>query len=159
MLFSHWVVFDSLHTHGPQHARLPYPSLSPGVGSDSCPLSRWYYLILCCPILFLPSIFPSNSVISDESVLCIRWPTYWSFSFRISPSNIWVWFPFGLNGLISLQSKGLSRVFSNTTIWKHLYFGTQTSLWSSSQHPYMITGKTIAFDSMDLCWQSDITVF
>ena len=73
-------------------------------------------LILCHPLLLLPSVFPSIRVFSSESVLCIRWPKYWSFSFNISPSNnIQDWFPLWLTGLISLQSKGLTRVLSNTT--------------------------------------------
>ena len=83
------------------------------------------HLVLCCPLLLLPSIFPSVRVFSNESALCIRWPKYWSFS--ISPSNEYS----GLiswTGLISLQSKGLSRVFSNTTVSK----GAQPSLWSNS---------------------------
>ena len=77
-------------------------------------------LILYRPLLLLPSIFPSITVFSNESVLCIRWPKYWSFSFSITvlAMNIQDWFPLGLNGLISLQSKGLSRVFSNTTVQK-----------------------------------------
>ena len=75
------------------------------------------HLILCHPILLLPSIFPSIRVFSKESALCIRWPKYWSFSFSISPSNEYLGlFPLGLTGWISLQSKGLSRVFSNTTV-------------------------------------------
>ena len=84
------------------------------------------HLILCCPLLLLPSIFPSIRVFSTESVLHIRWPKYWSFSFSISPSKY--------SGLISsrmdisLQSKGLSRVFSNTTVQKHQFFGAQLSL-------------------------------
>ena len=83
--FSHSVVSDSLRCHGLQHTRPPCPSPSPGVHSDSCPLSGWH-LILCRPLL-LPSIFPSIRVFSNESVLCTRWPKYWSFSFNISPSN------------------------------------------------------------------------
>ena len=78
------------------------------------------HLVLCHPLLFLPSIFPSVRVFSNESALCIRWPKNWSFSFNISPS--------GWTGWISLQSKGLSRVFSNTTVQKHQFFGTQLSL-------------------------------
>ena len=78
------------------------------------------HLMLCRPLLLLPSIFPSIRVFSLESVLRIRWPKYWSFSFNISPSNnIQDCFPSGLTGLISLQSKGLSRVFSNSTFQKH----------------------------------------
>ena len=86
------------------------------------------HLILCCPLLLLPSIFPSIRVFFSESVLYIRWPKYWSFSFSISPSlNIQDWFHLGWTGWISLQSKGLSRVFSNTTVQKHQFFSAQLS--------------------------------
>ena len=78
------------------------------------------HLILCGPLLLLPSVFPSIRVFSSESVLRIRWPKYWSFSFSISPSNEYSGLiSFGLTGWISFQSKGLSRVFSNTTVQKH----------------------------------------
>ena len=78
------------------------------------------HLIFCHPLLLLPSIFPSNRMFSSESVLCIRWPKYWSFSFKISPSNEYSGLiSLGWTGWISLQSKGLSRVFSNTTVQKH----------------------------------------
>ena len=86
------------------------------------------YLILCCPLLLLPSIFPSIRVFSDESVLGIRWPEYWSFSFNISPSNEYSGlFSLGWTGWIFLQSKGLSRVFSNTPVQKHQFFDPQFS--------------------------------
>ena len=97
------------------------------------------HLILCHPHLLMPSIFPSISVFSNESALHIRWPKYWSFSFNIIPSNEY-------SGLISfrmdwfdlLQSKGLSRVFSNTTVLQRsAFFTVQLS------HPYMTTGKII----------------
>ena len=87
------------------------------------------HLILYRPLLLLPSIFPTIRVISNESVLCIRWPEYWSFSFSISlPMNIQNQFPLGWTGLNSLLSRGLSRVFSNTTVQKHKFFGSQLSL-------------------------------
>ena len=81
------------------------------------------HLILCRPLLLPPSIFPSIRVFSNESVLHIRWPKYWSFSFSISPSNEY-------SGLISfrMQCKGLSRVFSNTTVQKHQFFSAQLYL-------------------------------
>ena len=89
------------------------------------------YLILCLPLLPLPSVFPSIRVFSNESALCNRWPKYWSCS--ISHSNEYSgWFPLGLTNLISLLSKGLSIVFSSTTIWKHQFLSTQPSLWSNS---------------------------
>ena len=100
------------------------------------------HFTLCCSLLLLPSIFPSIRVFSNESALCTRWPKYWSFSFSNSPSNEY-WFPLGLTGWISLQYKGLSRVFSSTIVLKHKFFDTQPSL-SSNSHPYMTTGNTIA---------------
>ena len=90
------------------------------------------HFILCHPFLLL-SLFPSIKVFSNVSVLCIRWPKYWSFSFSISPSNEYSGLiSLGLAGLISLQSKGLSRVFSNSTVQKHQFFGSQLSLQSNS---------------------------
>ena len=95
------------------------------------------HLILCCPLLLLPSIFPSIRIFSNESLLCISWWKYWSFSFinteysSVLPMNIQDWFPLGWTGEISLQSKGLSRVFSNTTVQKHQFLSTQVSLWSN----------------------------
>ena len=87
------------------------------------------HLILCRPLLLSPSIFPSIRVFSNESALCIRWPKYWSFSFSISPSNQHPGLiSFGWTGWISLQSKGLSIVFSNTTVGKHKCFSAQLSL-------------------------------
>ena len=94
---------------------------------------RSNYLILCHLLLILPSIFPSIRVFSNESILHIRWSKYWSFSFSISPSNEYSrLISFRMDGWISLQFKGLSRVFSNTTDQKHQFFGAQLSLQSSS---------------------------
>ena len=90
LLFIHSVVSESLWPHGLQHTRLPCPLLFPGVCSNSYPLSQRVtsnHLILHHPLLLLPSIFPSIRVFSSKSVLCIRWPEFWSFSFSISPSN------------------------------------------------------------------------
>ena len=102
--------------------------------------------ILCCPLLLLPSTFRRIRVFSNESVLHIRWPKYWSFSFSISPSNeYWRLISFGWTGWISLQSKGLSRVFSNTTVQKHQFFCAQLSLYIVQlSHLYVTAGKTIA---------------
>ena len=87
------------------------------------------HLILCCHFLLPPSIFPSIRILSNESVLCIGWPKYWSSaSTSVLPMNIQDWFPLGWTGWISLQSKGLSRVLSNTTVEKHQFFDTQLSL-------------------------------
>ena len=87
------------------------------------------HLILCCPLLLLPPIPPSIRVFSSQSTLCMRWPKYWSFSFSISPSNVQPgMISLGWTGWISLQSKGLSRVFSNTTVQKYQFFTIQLSL-------------------------------
>ena len=113
-----------LRPHGLQHNWLPCPSPSPGwsllklMSNELVMPSN--HLILCCPLLFLPLIFPSIRVFSNESVLCITWPKYWSFSFSISPSNEY-------SELISLRidwfdllaAKGFSRIFSNTIVQKH----------------------------------------
>ena len=106
------------------------PTLQPRL----CPLSRWchptIYLILCHPRLLPPSIFPSIRVFSIESVLHIRWTV--SASTSVLPMNTQDWSPLGWTGWTSLQSKGLSRVFSNTTVQKHQFFGAQLSSQSNS---------------------------
>ena len=87
------------------------------------------HLILYCCLLLLSSIFPSIMFFSNESVLCVRWPKYWSFSFSISPSNESSGLiAFRMDWLDLLAVQGLSRVFSNTTVQKHQFFGTQLSL-------------------------------
>ena len=89
------------------------------------------HLVLCCPLLLLPSIFPSIRVFSNESVLHIRWSKYWSFSFSfsINPSNEYSGLiSFRIDWFDSLLSKGFSRVFSSTTVQEHQFFGTQPSL-------------------------------
>ena len=102
-------------------------------------------LSLCCPLL-LPSIFLSIGVYSNKLALPIRWPKYWSFSFSISPSNDY-------SGLISFTTdwfnllgrvKGLSRVFSSTTVWKHQFFWHSAFFMVLLSHPYVTTGKAIA---------------
>ena len=146
--FSHSVLSNSLRPHELQHARLPCPSPTPGVYSNSCPLSQWCpsnHLILCRPLLLPPSIFPSIRVFSNVSALRLRWPKYWSFSFNISPSN-------EHSGLISfrmdwsdlLEVQGTLRSLlqhhsSKASILQCLaFFIVQLS------HLYVTTGKTIA---------------
>ena len=137
---------DSLRPHGLQHTRLPCPSLSPGVCSDSCPLSQWCYLaiILCCPLRLLLSVFPSIGCFS-ELALCIRWPKYWSFGFSISPSNKYsgrISFRMDWLDLLSVQGtlKSLLQPHGSKAllVWCSALFIVQLS------HPYMTTGKTIA---------------
>ena len=125
------VMSDSLQPHELQHSRPPCPSPTPGVHRLTSIKSVMPSnpLIFCCPLLLLPSIFPSIRVFSNESTLHIRWSKYWSFSFNISPSDEYSGLiSLGWTDLISLQSKGLSRVFSNTTVQKHQFFGAQLSL-------------------------------
>ena len=98
------------------------------------------HLILCHPLLLQPSIFPSIRVFSNESVLRIRWPNIGaSASASVLPVNIQDWFSLPLTGLMSLQSKGLSRVFSNTTVQKHQFFSSQIPSWSNSHiHTWLL---------------------
>ena len=138
--FSHAVMSDSLRPHGLQHVRLPCPSLTPEASSNSCP-SSWR----CHPTI-------SSSVVSFSS--CLQsFPASGSFPMRqffarggqsirvlasasVLPMNIQDWFPLGLTGWISLQSKGRSRVFSNTTVQKHRFFGAQLSFTNSHIHTW-----------------------
>ena len=99
------------------------------MSTESVMLSN--YLVLCHPLLLLPSMFPSIRAFSNELVLHIRWPKYWSFSFSNGPSIDQCWFPLGMTGLIFLLPKELSRVFSRITIENHQFFGTQPFLWSN----------------------------
>ena len=101
------------------------------------------HLIFCHPLLLPPSIIPNIRIFSNESVLHIRWPKDWSFSFNICPSNEYAGLIiFRRTGWISLQSKGLSRVFSNTTVLKHQFFGAQLSLLSNSHIHTWLLEKT-----------------
>ena len=118
----------TLWHHGLQDARSPCPSPTPGVYLSSCPLSPWCHLAISSSVAPFSSCLQSFLASLLPSVLPIRWPKYWSFSFSISPSNEY-------SGLISLQSKGLSRVFSNTIVQKHQLFSTQLSLQSNSHIP------------------------
>ena len=134
--FSCSVVSNSLWPHGLQHARLPCPSLSPRVCSNSCPSSQWCHPTISSSVALFSSCsqsFPASG----------SFPMSWPFasggqksigvsvSKWVLPMNIQDWFPLGLTGLISLLSKGLSRVFSNTVVRKHQFFGAQPSLWSN----------------------------
>ena len=136
VLFSWSVMSDFLWLHGLQHARLPCPLPALGACSNSCP-SSW-----CCHPTISSSIIPFSSCLqsfsASESFL-MSWlfasggqSIGASASASVLPMNIPDWFPLGLTGLISLQCKGLSRVFSNTTVQQHQFFSTQLSLWSNS---------------------------
>ena len=141
-------MFNSLQPHGLQHTRPHCPSPTPRVYSYSCPLSRWMpsnHLVLFRPLLLLPSIFPRIRVFSNESVLRIRWPKYWNFSFSICPSNEY-------SGLISFRMDWLDLLAVQGTL-KSLLEHHSSKAWLiqfsaffivQCSHPYMTTGQTIA---------------
>ena len=147
LLFSHSVMTDSLRPHGLQHTRLPCPSPSPRVCSNSRSLSRWCYLTIssCRPLLLLPLIFPSIRVLSNELALRIRWPKYWSCSFSITPSNEY-------SGLISFRIDWFDLLAVQGTLKNLLqHHSLKASILQSSaffivklSYLYMATGKTIA---------------
>ena len=135
LLFSHWVMSNSWRHHGLQHARLLWPPLFPGVCSNSCPLSRWGYLTISSsvtPFSFSLQSFPALGFFPMSQLFASGGQSFGASASAILSMNIQCWFPLGFTALISLPSKGLWRVFSSTTTWKHQFFGTQPSLWSSS---------------------------
>ena len=133
--FSLSVVSDSLQPHEPQHARPPCPSPTPRVYPNSCPLCRWCHLTILSSVIPVSSClqsFPaSGSFLVSQFFASGSQIIGASASASVLPMNIQDWFPLRLTGLISLQSKGLPRVFSNTTIQTHQYFGAHLSLWSN----------------------------
>ena len=113
------------------------------------------HFILWRPLLLF-SIFPSIRDFHNESAVCIRWPKYWSFSFSISPSKVFRLIFSKIDWFDLLAAKGLSRIFSSTTIQRHQFFGTLPSLWSSScNHMWPLE----SLDYTDLCRQSDVFAF
>ena len=148
--FSRSVVSDSLWPHEPQHAKLPCPSPTPRVHLNPCPLSGWCHPTISsfvdpfssCLQSFpasgsfqMSQFFPSIRIFSNESVLCIRQPKYWSFSFSISPSNEY-------SGLISFRIDWLDLLAVQGTLkslLQHQFFGAQFSLWSNSHiHTWLL---------------------
>ena len=163
-LFSCSVTSDSLWSHGLQHTRLPYPSPTPGACSNSCPLSWWCHpTILSNVVPFsscLQSFLASGSFPMSQFFTSGGQSIGASASASVLSMNIQDWFPLGLTGLISLQSTVLSRVFSNTTVQKHQFFGAQPSLrFNSLIHTWLLKNKNKNIDYTDLCWQSDISAF
>ena len=126
------VMSDSLRSHGLQHARPPCPSPAPGVYSNSCPSSQWCHPTISSSIVpfssFLQSFPVSESFPVNQFFASGGRSIGASDSASVLPVNIQDWFPLGWTGWISLQSKGLSRVSSNTTVRKHQFFGAQLSL-------------------------------
>ena len=130
--FSHSVASEPLWSHGLQHAGLLCPSATPGVYSNSCPLSQWCHPTISSSIIPFSSClqsFPaSGSFPISQLFLSGGQSTGVSVSASVLPMNSQDWFPLGWTGWISLQSKGLSRIFSNTTVQKHQFFSIQLSL-------------------------------
>ena len=129
---------DSLPPHGVQHIRLPYPSLSPRVCSNSCPLSQWCHPTVsssvipfssCLQSFLAPGSLPMNQLFTSDGQSIGA-----SVSSSVLPMNIQGWLPLGLTGWISLKSKGLSRVISNTIVQKHQFFSAQLSSQSNCGH-------------------------
>ena len=148
LFFSHSVVSSSLRPHGQQHTRLPCPSPPPGACSDACPLSQWCHLNILSSVVRFSSCLQSFQ--ASGSFLISQLFTSGGLSIGASASvflmYIQDWFPLGWTGWISLQSKGLLRVFSNTRVQKHQFFSTQPSLWSNSHIHTSLLGKKNSFD-------------
>ena len=141
--FSHSVVSSSLWLHGLQHARLPYLSPTPRAYSNSCLLSQWCHPTISSSVVPFSSCLQSFS--ASGSFQMSQFFASGGQSIRVSasasvlPMNTQDWFPLGWAGWISLQSKGLSRVFSNTTVQKHRFFSAQLSLWFNSHiHTWLL---------------------
>ena len=162
LLFSHSVMSNSLQPTGLQHASFPCPLPSPGACSNLWPLSWWCHPTISfsvVPFSSRPQSFPASgsflmSLIFTSGGQIITA----SASALILPMNIQDWLPLGMNGLISLKSKGLSRVFSDMIMQKHQFFGAQVLYGSvfTSMHDYW---KNHSYDSTDLCWQSNFSAF
>ena len=141
--FSHWVISDFLWPHEWQHTRLPYPSPTPRACSNSCPSSRW-----CHPTISTSDVPFSSRLQSFPASGFFQMSQFFSSSGQsigvsasasVLPMNIQDWFPLGWTGLISLQSKGLSRVFTSTIVQKHQFFSDQFSLQSNSHsHTWLL---------------------
>ena len=136
LLFSRSVISDSLWPRGLQHTRLPCPSSSPGACSNSCPLSQWCHPTISSSVASCLQSFPASGSFPMSHLFPSGGQSIGvSASASVLPMNIQDWFPLGWTGWISLQSKGLSRVFSNTTVRKHQFFGAQPLLrWSGSHN-------------------------
>ena len=150
------VMSESLWPHRLQHVGFPCPSSTPRAYPSSCQLSQWCHPTISSSVIPFSSLLqPSIRVFSNKSVLHIRCPKYWSCcSASVLPMNIQDWFPSGWTGWISLQSKGLSRVFSNTTAQKHKFSSTQ--LKSSTLTSIPGHWKNHSLYQTDLCWQRSI---
>ena len=160
--FSHSVVSDSLQPHESQHARPPCPSQPPRVYSNSCPSSWWCHPAISpsvIPFFSCPQSLPASGSFPMSQLFAWGGQSIGiSASTSVLPMNTQDLCPSGWTDWISLQSKGLSRVFSNTTVQKHQFFGAQLSSQCNltSIHDHW---KNHSLDQMDLCWQSNVLAF
>ena len=151
--FSRSVASDSLQPHELQHARPPCPSPTPGVHSDSCPLSPWCHPAISSSVIPFSSC--PQSLPASESFLMSQLFAWGGQSTGVSalasflPKNTQSWSPSEWTGWISLQSKGLSRVFSNTTVQKHQFFGAQPSWQSTSDSSLIISHRISKMPDME----------
>ena len=160
--FSHSVMSDSLRPHGLMHARPPWPSPTPIAYSNSCPLSQWCHPTISSSVVPLSSrlqSFPASGSFQLSQLFASGGQSIGaSASTSVLPMNIQDWLPLGWTGWISLQSKGLSRVFSNTTVQKHQLFSAQLSLWSNSHIHTWLLEKSQPWLN-DACWQTNVSAF
>ena len=160
--FSCSVMSSSLWPHGLQHARIPCPSPTPSAYSNSCPSSWWCQPTISSSVVpfssHLQSFPESGSFQTSQNFASGGQSIGVSASASLLSMNIQDWFPFRWTGWFSLESKWLSRVFSNTTVQKHQFWVAQLSLYQTlaSIHDYW---KNHRFDYMDLCWQNNVSAF
>ena len=157
--YSRSVVFNSLRPHELQHTRLPCPSPTPRAYSNSSPSSQWCHPTISCSVIPFSSClqsFPASRFFPMSPFFASGGQTIrGSVLASVLPMNIQDWFPLGLTGLSSLQPKGLSGVFSNTTVQKHQFFNAQLSLQYNSHIHTWLLEKTLS----DLCRQSNVSAF
>ena len=152
-------VSDSLQFHRLQHSRLPRPSPSPRICSNSCPLSQWCHPTISSSVILFSS-FPASGSFPVTRLFASGGQSIGaSASASVFLMNIQGWYPLELTGLIALQSKGLSKVFFNTTVQKHQFFGSQPSLWSNFHIHTWLLEKLHSFDFANLCQQSSTSAF
>ena len=149
------VISDSLWPHGLQHARPPCPSPTPKVYSNSCPLSQWCYPTISSSVIPFSSCLQSFTA-SGSFQMSQFFTSGQSIGVLASAS---VLFPLGRTDWISLQSKGLSRVCSNTTVQRHQFFSAQPSLWSNSPIHTWLLEKPLFWLYMNLCQQNNVSAF
>ena len=153
---------SSLRLYELQHTRPPCPSPTARVYSEPCPLSWWFHPTISSSVItffFCPQSFPASGSFQMSQLFASGGQsTGVSASASVLPMNTQDWSPLVWTGWISLQSKGLSRVFSNTTV-KSINSSVLSFLIVQLSHPYMTTGKTIALTRRTLCWQSNVSAF